>query len=216
MNCSIRSDVEAGLARSLGLTLDTCAICSRCFCDPCTLPPRLQSTYSLRRHTCEKTVLLLAAAKLRLCGRVIPLQHEDDHISMCWVQHSCAATTEQQICGSCHPRWIAQDIGLLHLSRICTYLMHMSGGVKGHAVSTVSVSVSSTATCSCAATDSRQCALNSEHEPTRNAARCRLHGCLRLRGLTSSSASCRACSVSAGALRCVRWTPDVGLLPGRC
>lgn len=52
----------------------TCAICSRCVWEPCELPPRLHSTYNLRRHTCEKTLLLLAALKLRLRGRVMPLR----------------------------------------------------------------------------------------------------------------------------------------------
>jgi hypothetical protein len=127
--------------------METCAICSRCFCERCTLPPRLHSTYSLRRHTCENTVLLLAAAKLRVCGRVIPLRTNDEHKCRCFVPkvlcRSC--TAGQYLQPPSTMDWLGADPA--HLSRICTYLMHMSGGVKGHAVSTVSVSVSSTATC---------------------------------------------------------------------
>ena len=66
--------------------------------------------------------------------------------------HMPALVLQDMVCilalwSSCIRQPTAKVAGRPHLSRICTYLMHMSGGMKGHAVSTVSVSVSSPATC---------------------------------------------------------------------
>ena len=61
--------------------------------EPWKSSPRLHSTYSLRRHTCEKMVPLLAALKFRLRGRVMPLQEGAKVISQLFrTCCSCCAT----------------------------------------------------------------------------------------------------------------------------